>query len=304
MVTTSDNLLIYNRRSGCIESETVVGRAWMDLFYGRPLGRRITAALLCRPWLSRLYGTVQNHPMSRRSINAFVRQNDIALDEARIPPGGFASFNEFFIRRLKPGARPIDPDPGALIAPADSRLQVFSVDDHSCLRVKGAAITIPALLGRSRIENHFQGGTCLIFRLAPSDYHRFGYVDNGRQGPVHNVDGPFHSVNPLSLKHKPDIHCTNYRQWCFMEGHALGTMIQVEVGAMMVGSIVQHQPGGGPCRRGGEKGYFQFGGSTVILVLGPGRITIDPDIQQHSVKGIETLVRFGEQIGRIEKAPN
>lgn len=298
MNPSSDIIVLYNRRTGGLEEEAVAGRAWMDLFYGTAAGRRITAMLLCRPWLSRLYGAWQQHPASRRHIVPFVRQFGVVLQEARIPAGGFASFNDFFIRRLQPGARPVETDPRALIAPADSRLQVFELTADTRLQVKGSAVTVPALLDRPGLPQGFEGGCCLVFRLAPCDYHRFGYVDDGRQGPVHSVPGLLHSVNPLSLKYKPDVHCTNQRQWCFMEGRALGTMIQVEVGAMLVGSIVQHQPAGGPCRRGGEKGYFQFGGSTVILVLPAGRVRIDADIRHHSAKGIETLVRYGEKIGQ------
>lgn len=303
MAAASNDIVLYDRRHGCLETEQVCGRSWMDLFYGTAWGRTITAALLCRPYVSRLYGCLQRHPASRRKIAPFVARYGVDLTEAIVPPGGFASFNDFFIRRLTPGARPVDPDPATLIAPADSRLQAFPIANETRLSIKGTAVTVPQLLGLSRLAYPFAGGLCLVFRLAPCDYHRFGYVDTGVQGRVHTVAGALHSVNPLALRHKPDVHCTNYRQWCFVEGELVGTMIQVEVGAMMVGSIVQHRPHGGYCRRGGEKGYFQFGGSTVILVFGPDRVTMDPDILEHSARGRETLVRYGEPVGRTITSP-
>lgn len=303
MAGTSADIQLYNRLSGRIETEQVCGKGWMDIFYGRPWGRKITAGLLCRPFVSRLYGRIQQHPASRRNIPRFVEQYGIDLAEAQVPPAGFASFNDFFIRRLEPGARPVDPDVSALISPADSRLQVFSIEKGTRLTIKGAAMTLARLLGLSRLDHPFMGGLCLVFRLAPCDYHRFGYVDAGVQGRVRTIGGPLHSVSPLALKHKPDVHCTNYRHWCFIQSARLGTMIQVEVGAMMVGSIVQHQPLGGPCRRGGEKGYFQFGGSTVILVLEPNRVVVDPDILEHSAMGVETRVYFGERVGRTITFP-
>jgi phosphatidylserine decarboxylase len=295
----ADDILIYNRRTGRIDVEQVYGSRWMELFYGRPWGRAITNRLLCRHPLSRLYGAIQGSGLSRGNISPFIAQYGIDLKEAVVPPQGFASFNDFFIRRLTAAARPVDRDPQALIAPADSRLQVFAIENHTRLTIKGAAMTLPQLLGRSAVSGAFEGGQCLVFRLAPSDYHRFGYVEDGRQGPVHTIDGPLHSVSPLSLRHKPDVHATNHRHWCLVHGPRLGTLIQVEVGAMMVGSIVQHQPAGGPCRRGQEKGYFQFGGSTVIVILPPGRAVIDPDIAEHSSQGIETLVRYGERVGVV-----
>ncbi|MDA8137247.1 MAG: phosphatidylserine decarboxylase [Desulfobacteraceae bacterium] len=294
-----EDILIYNRRSGQTEIEQVYGRKWMDLFYGTAWGRTMTAWLLSRHPLSKLFGAMQQSRFSRRKIDLFTRQYGINLAEAEIPPGGFASFNDFFIRRLKPEARPVAFDAAALISPADSRLQVFTIAAETRLPIKGTALTLSQLLGQSDTATAFQGGLCLIFRLAPCDYHRFGYVDGGVQGPVQTLKGPLHSVSPLALRHRPNVHCTNFRQWCAIRTPNLGSLIQVEVGAMMVGSIVQHQPNGGYCRRGLEKGYFQFGGSTVILILEPNRVVIDADILQYSAQGIETLVRYGERVGSI-----
>ena len=291
-------ILLYNRRTGDFEKERVYGRKWMDVFYGSPLGRRITGLLLCRRPISRLYGALQNHPRTRRQIQPFVREHHIDLQEVVVPPGGFTSFNDFFIRRLRPGARPVSGDGRDFISPAESRLQVFNIQNELKLNIKGLSMTLPRLLGLAGMDERFQGGLCLCFRLAPCDYHRFGYAARGVQGPVHSVGGLFHSVSPLAQRHKPDILATNYRQWCLVETEGWGTLIQVEVGAMLVGSIVQHRPGGGVCQRAGEKGYFQFGGSTVLVIVEPGRLGVDEDILACSSRGIETLVRYGETIGR------
>ncbi|RJQ75572.1 MAG: phosphatidylserine decarboxylase [Desulfobacteraceae bacterium] len=302
MPAPAEEIWVYNRGSRRIETEQVYGRRWMDVFYGKPWGRRITAALLCKHPLSRLYGWLQKSAWSRRKISAFTAQYRVDLSEAVIPADGFASFNDFFIRRLKPAARPIAHDPRMLISPADSRVQAFQIDNDTPLSIKGAYMTVPQLLGMQSLAPSFKGGICLIFRLAPSDFHRFGYMEDGIQEPVHIICGPLHSVSPLSLRHKPDIHCTNYRHWCLIHTTRLGAMLQVEVGAMLVGSIVQFRPDGGPCRRGEEKGYFQFGGSTVIAVLEPGRVRIDDDILEYSGRGIETLVHFGERVATVATA--
>jgi len=293
------DIRLYNRHTGAVETESVYGRRIMDLFYGTPWGRRISSWLLCRPLVSKIYGLIQHHPWSRRQIAPFIRQYNIDLDEVIIPAGGFPSFNAFFIRQFKSGVRRADRRKECLVSPADSRLQVFPVIKGFFLKVKGMQLTLPQLLGAAHLDGIFQGGLCLSFRLAPSDYHRFGYAREGRQSPVHTINGPLHSVSPLATRHKPDILGTNYRQWCFIHTADAGTMIQVEVGAMMVGSIVQHQPQGGHCSRGQEKGYFQFGGSTILVIIPAGRVAMDDDIVYWSEQGIETLVRYGEAVGRI-----
>ena len=297
-------ILLYNRRTGALEKEKVYGRRWMDLFYGTPSGRRIARLLLCRRPLSRLYGWLQTRPRSRAKIRAFVSQYRIDLAEAVVPPGGFASFNDFFIRRLQPGARPVSDDPSDFISPADSRLQVYPIRQGFSMEVKGLHMTLPRLLDQDNLESRYQGGLCLCFRLAPCDYHRFGYPSRGVQGQVHSVGGLFHSVSPLAMRHKPDVLATNFRQWCFVQTELWGALIQVEVGAMMVGSIVQHNPGGARCQRAEEKGYFQFGGSTVLVIVEPGRLRVDDDILAQSERGIETLVQYGETVGKAFRNPN
>lgn len=295
-MSTKEQIVIYNRACQCLQHEDVYGRKWMDLFYGAVWGRHITRWVLIRRPLSVLYGRLQQHPVTRRQIASFIHQFNIDMTQVQVPPNGFRTFNDFFIRRLKPGARPIAAD--CLVSPADSRLQVFKLDSTAPVHVKGTGVTLPRLLGVKRLAAGFEGGLCLCFRLAPCDYHRFAYPDEGVQGRVRIVPGALHSVNPLSLKHKPDILGTNYRHWCFFEGARFDTMIYVEVGALLVGSIVQHKPAGGRCRRGDEKGYFQFGGSTVLVLLKPGRVVMDSDIMHFSNKGIETLVHLGERIGK------
>lgn len=297
MNTQINSIRLYNRWNNTYETETVYGRSWMDLCYKSRVGRYFTSLLFARRPISALWGYLQQHPQSRKYIYGFIDQNNIDLTPVITPPGGFKSLNDFFIRRLKSDQRPIDPDPCRFISPADSRLQVFDLGVTNTIRVKGMNISLSGLLGSQNTSPPWHGGTVMVFRLAPCDYHRFGYAVDGIQGPVHTVQGRFHSVNPLAVQHKPDILMTNFRQWCFVQSPQWGTLIQIEVGAMMVGSIVQHFPEGGPCCRGQEKGYFQFGGSTVVVVLQSGSVEVDEDIRRQSVQGIETIVRFGEAVG-------
>jgi phosphatidylserine decarboxylase len=297
-------ILLYNRSSGQMETERIYGRRWVELFYGTSWGRRLTSQWLCRPPLSRLYGHLQQHPVSRQKIYSFIRQYDIDLSETLLPRHGFETFNDFFTRRLKPGARAVTANPSCLAAVADSRLLAIALGNHSRIAVKGMRWRLSQLLGTDAYDARYNSGLCLCFRLAPCDYHRFGYPDDGVQGPVYTRCGPLHSVNPQALRHKEDILATNFRQWCLIRSTHFGTLIQVEVGAMMVGSIVQGQPNGGYTRKGAEKGYFQFGGSTVLLILEPGRVQVDADILHYSRKGIETRVRYGEAVAKAVTDPS
>ena len=293
------NIELYNRQNRRVESEQVPGRQMLGLCYGHPWGRRLSDWVVSRPIFSRIYGWPLHQTWSRRQIGTFVRQYRVDMSEVEVPHGGFQSFNDFFIRRLKPGARPLPSDPASVISPADSRLKVLELNQETILQVKGASLTLSQLLGTASVAHFFSRGLCLQFRLAPSDYHRFGFIESGIQGPIHTIGGRLYSVNPIALRHLPDVWGRNYRHWCLIETRSMGMVLQVEVGATEVGSIIQHQPDGGPCTRGFEKGYFAMGGSTVLVVLPADRIDIDDDILHYSRKGIETLVRYGEKIGRI-----
>jgi phosphatidylserine decarboxylase len=295
----SQPIFIYDRVAKRLVRELVPGGGLLALQYASPLGRFVTDALMSRKLVSRFYGRLFYTAWSRRWIEPFARQNHVPMDEAAVPNGGFKSFNDFFIRRLKPGSRPLPADPRALIAPADSRLKAFPLNTQTVLDVKGHRLTVADLTAGADVARQFSDGICLQFRLAPCDYHRFGYICDGMQGEMRNVPGRLYSVSPLAMALRPFIWGQNFRQWCIIESGTLGPVLEIDVGATNVGSIVQHQPAGGPCERGAEKGYFQLGGSTVLIILPPGRVELDPDIEKYSRRGIETRVRYGEKVGRV-----
>jgi len=297
--SATEKIRLYNRQSQSFETEQVPGGSFLAFFYGRTLGRWVARWVWSRVLFSRLYGWIFHQSFSRRQIDRFVAQNHIDMSEVQVPDNGFQSFNDFFIRQLKPDARPIANAAKALVSPADSRLKVFQLRDTSLLHIKGVELTLPQLLGAETPVDQFADGLCLQYRLAPRDYHRFGYVEDGVQSPIRVVGGRLYSVSPLALRHMPAIWGENYRHWCIIETRAMGPVLQIEVGATVVGSIIQHRPDGGICHRGEEKGYFQMGGSTVLVIVQPDRVKIDEDILKNSVNDIETLVRYGEAVGRL-----
>ena len=164
--------------------------------------------------------------------------------------------------------------------------------------MKGVHFSLEELVADRVITKPYDGGTCMVFRLAPMDYHRFCYLDDGSHGPVTHIRGNLHSVNPMALRQNVKVFQKNYREYCILSTHNFGEVIQIEVGALLVGKIHQHLRHGGQFFRGQEKGYFSFGGSTIIMILKPFIATVDEDISEYSRKGIETLVTYRSPIGK------
>src|SRR5262249_7887165 len=180
---------------------------------------------------------------------------------------------------------------------ADCRFSAYPIREDTIYPVKARSFTVAQLVGDEEIAARYVGGLCLIFRLAPVDYHRFGYVDDCEQSPVEVINGFYRSVHPLSLRKMKAVFTENQREFCVLKTANFGEVIHIDVGATGVGRIVQNHPDGGIFARGEEKGYFEFGGSTVILLLKPGAATIDEEIAEYSGRGIGTIVRSGERIG-------
>jgi phosphatidylserine decarboxylase len=290
-------ILVYNRQSKIIEEE-VFERRLTNLFYGTYLGRCFSTLFL--PWrpLSSLYGRLQNRPTSSRKIDRFIEKFRINTDEIDVPPGGYRCFNDFFTRKLRSGRRSIHPDPCTLISPADSRVLAYSIKEGTVYPVKGVTFTVEELIADGPVASAYEGGLCVVFRLAPSDYHRFCYIDDGEQGPVSSIGGNLHSVNPVAIQWNLKIFQKNYRECCILKTKNFGDVLEIEVGALFVGKIHQNLRGGGRFFRGQEKGFFEFGASTIIMVFKPSIVAVDEDVVEYSRKGIETLVQYGSAIGK------
>jgi len=290
-------ILLYDRKTGSIREEEIFEKDVMEFFYGSWLGFFITETFLKHRWATELYARLQHGPGSKAKIRSFVENYGVNPDEVEHPIESYNTFNEFFIRRLKPSARPIDRNPDSLISIADCRLAAYPIREDTVYPVKAKSFTVAELVGDRQLASNYLGGWCLIFRLAPVDYHRFGYVDDCEQSPVEAINGFYRSVHPLSLSRMKAVFTENRREYCVLKTANFGEVIHIDVGATGVGRIVQNHPNGGVFARGEEKGYFEFGGSTVILLLKPGAAKIDEEIAEYSSRGIETIVKYGEKIG-------
>ena len=260
--------------------------------YGSAPGRLLLKPLTA-PWLSKLAGSFLSTGASKVFIKPFIKSNHI--DMSQFEPVEYESYNDFFSRRIRPEARPIDMDPRHLISPADSKLTALPITETGRFTLKHTEYTVGSLLKDPTLAAEYVGGLCLIFRLTVDDYHRYCYAFSGEKGENIRIPGKLHTVNPIANDFFP-IYKENAREYTILHTRAFGDVIAMEVGALLVGKIVNHH-GPASVRRGQEKGYFQFGGSTVVLLLKKDTALLDEDILENSRNGIETVVKFGERIG-------
>lgn len=283
--------MIKYRDGRAVERENGQDRV-LSALYGSALGR-LALKPLTAPFLSRAAGRFLSTRMSCVFIKSFVKNNGI--DMSQYEDRKFTSYNDFFARRIREGARRVDMDENHLISPADSKLSVHPITPDGCFTIKHTAYTAASLLQNEALAEKFMGGTLLIFRLTVDDYHRYCYMADGVKEESVYIPGKFHTVNPIANDYFP-IYKENVREYTVIHTKAFGDMVIMEVGALMVGKI-KNLHGKCTVRRGDEKGYFEFGGSTIVALLQKDAAQMDGDILQNMQDGYETVVRMGEKIG-------
>ncbi|MBQ9973525.1 MAG: phosphatidylserine decarboxylase [Oscillospiraceae bacterium] len=265
----------------------------LSFLYGTAFGRLLLRPLVCR-WPSRLVGWFMSRKVSCLLIEPFIRSNDI--DMSQFEQTSYKSYNDFFTRKIKSGARVMDMAPDHLISPCDSKLTVLPVTEDGTFTIKHTSYTMSSLLQDEALARRYCGGWLLIFRLSVEDYHRYCYPMDGTVFGQKHIPGRFHTVMPISNDYYP-VYKENTREYCVLDTEYFGEAIMMEVGALMVGKIVNY-PVEGPVKRGQEKGKFQFGGSTIVMALKKDCVTIDEDLLSNSAGGYETVVKYGEKIGQ------
>jgi phosphatidylserine decarboxylase len=286
-----------DRKTGGMRRETVPGEQWLRWLYHNPLGKLALDALVKRKCLSAWYGRKMDSPASTEKIPAFVQDLQIDMSEATRPMENYESFNDFFIRELKPEARPIDADPNTLASPADGKVLAFeNIQQMDSFFVKGQSFALDQFLGSNQLAEQYAGGALLIFRLAPVDYHRFHFPANGTISRTTAIDGAYYSVSPYAVKNRLSVYWENKREHSTLHTDLAGDILLCEVGATMVGSIIQTYAPDSNVQKGQEKGMFKFGGSTVVMLLEKGKAYIDADILTNTRNGYETSIRMGERI--------
>lgn len=264
---------------------------FLSRLYGSALGRMVIK-IITVPIVSELGGGLLSHPFSKCAIKSFIKRNKIDMNE--YIEKEYDSYNDFFMRSIKDGCRPFDKDENVLISPCDGRVSVYSISEDGIFNVKNAPYTVHTLLRDKKLAKKYEGGYCILIRLCVNDYHHFCYAADGRKSKNRRINGILHTVNPVASEYFP-IYKENSREYTMLRTRELGDIIQMEVGALMVGKIVNlHEVA--YVTKGQEKGHFEFGGSTVIILAEKDKVEIAGDYLKNTEDGYETLIKQGETI--------
>lgn len=275
---SEEDIIEYSNNTLNFLYSTFIGRLFIKLFISK--------------FISDLIGKYMNSKLSCHRIDRFVDKNNINLIEySKLK---YISYNDFFTRKVVEAKRPIASNKELLISPCDSKLTVYKINDDLTLRIKDGYYSIDTLINKE-ILNEYIDGYALVFRLGVDNYHRYCYIDSGTKTDNVHIKGVYHTVQPITLK-KYNFYKTNTREYTILNTNNFGEVIEVEIGAMGVGKIVNlHQEY--KYKKGEEKGYFEFGGSTIVLLIKKNIVDMDDDIVRNSKLNIETNVKYGEKIG-------
>lgn len=292
-----DPIIYIDRASGRKEVEKVYGAFALQLLYGNSFTGSVLRYIAARnPFFSSLYGYWQKQPWTRSKIQSFIEAYQIDTSEFLEPIESFCSFNDFFIRKLKPEARPIV-DSQAII-PADGRYRVFPRIDHAeGFVVKGERFHLESLLEDAVLAKRYASGSMVMARLSPSDTHRFMFPCACIPEATRCINGWLYSVNPIAIKRDIDIFASNKRTLCVLHTESFGDVIYMEIGATNVGSIHQTYTPGRSYAKGEEKGFFEFGASALILLFEEGRISLNNDLIAATAQGLEMRCLIGQSLG-------
>lgn len=261
--------------------------------YGSVAGR-CTLKLLTRPAISKLAGYFLDTRLSCFLIEPFIRKNNI--DEEQYIMEGHRCFNDCFCRQIKPGMRNIDMMPSHLISPCDCKVTAYDISKRNTFIIKNSVYTVESLLRDKNLAEKYKEGNIIILRLTVDDYHRYCYIDDGYKTSNRFIPGILHTVNPIATEYAK-IYSENSREYTLMHTKNFGDVVQIEVGALLVGRIRNHH-GRYRMKRGQEKGLFEYGGSTIILLTSKSYVKVDQEILDNTSQGFETVVKMGEKIGQ------
>jgi len=253
----------------------------LKFIYNTILGRTILK-LATTKFVANFYALIMNSKISKSKIKRFIKKNNIHMDD--YIKKEYNSFNDFFIRDIKPEKRKIE---DGFVSVCDSKLTIYKIDENSNFRIKNSIYTVEELIGEKREYKY-----ALIFRLCVDDYHHYIFPDDGKVEKTKYINGVLHTVQPIALKKYKVFH-ENAREVTFLNCDNLGDICYIEVGALIIGKIVNSEKK--EFKKGEEKGHFEFGGSTVIMLINKD-ISFNPKILDNSKNDIETIVKMGQCI--------
>ncbi len=275
----------------------------LRFLYGTVPGRSILK-VLTRPAISRLGGFLLSTPLSACFVPWYIRKHQIDMTGVITPEGGFHSFNDFFTRKREIGSVPDAP----LVSPCDGFLTALPIGEDTVFTIKNSRYRLEQLLGNRKLAERYRGGTALILRLTPNHYHRYTFAADGKIAGSRKIPGVLHCVRPIALAEYP-VFTQNAREYTVIRSEQMGPVVQMEIGALMVGRIENRPvPRGSRVQRGDEKGNFAFGGSTIVVLVTKGalsgkRIFWNTDTEkEQDVRMLQPLADFADTERPEEKA--
>ena len=264
--------------------------------YGTRMGKPVKW-VITDPVVSALAGRFMDTRLSRPLIKKFISNNSIKVED--YIEEEHHCFNDFFTRRIRPELRPVNYDDDVLISPCDGQMSAYRLSPECEFSVKDSYYTVHELLQNDELAKIYENGICLVLRLGVDNYHRYCYIDDGTKTGNCYIHGRYNPVMPLvSLNHP--VYRQNSREYCVLHTKNFGEVVQIEVGACLVGRIVNHH-GAGFMHRGEEKGMFQYGGSTIVLLIKNGVIDLPEEVFEKTQEFKETPVFYGAKIADKKK---
>lgn len=281
---------VYQRETKAIIVPKEYQAAWLKRLYQTKWGT-ILLSIVTSPLFSIVWTAVDHTRLSEKKIAPFIKEYGINLSDYEST--NYKSFAAFFIRKLKAENLQVSP-PERVCAVAQAKLLTVPIQNDQTFTVKGQNYRLEDILQDRSLADYYESGTLFIYRLAVDDYHRYLASETGTVIHRRKIRGKLHTVREIAHQ-RFQLFKENKRAYCLIETKKLGTILQMEVGALLVGKIY-NQPFD-RYQRGTEKGWFSLGGSTILVAYPKGTVTVDPDIHYYSSQTIETQVNIGEGIG-------
>ncbi|BDD07078.1 archaetidylserine decarboxylase [Aureibacter tunicatorum] len=286
---------IYYREKGSelIHEEIVPAGKIMNWLYGTVVGKASLNLLLKRKLITQIVGKFMDSKFSKKHAYDFIEK--YKLDMSEYEQKLYKNFNDFFYRKIVPEKREIEK---GLVSPADGKILAFqSLSDVDKFCIKGCEFSVDSFLCNKELADKYRDGAMVIVRLAPTDYHRFHFPADGIISETESIKGHYYSVSPLALRRSLEIFCRNHRTISTLETKEYGDVMISEIGATMVGSIIQTYNVNDEVAKGQEKGYFAFGGSTLLMLFEKGKVCIEKEFLNNTEQGYETKIQMGQRIG-------
>lgn len=282
---------IIDRKGNIISSEDKSGRL-IGKMYSSPFSRSCLK-LLTSPLVSRAVGYLLDSKISAGLVERYADKYNIDMFDYQEQE--YSSFNDFFTRRLKKSRRIIDRSPNTLICPCDGKVTAYDIAKSDMFVIKNSVYSVSSLLRDRKLSEKYSGGQAIIIRLAPEDEHRYIYPCDGVKSRQRVISGRLNVLKPIANEFAP-VYKENAREYCMIRSEKFGDIIMMEVGALMVGRINNFNIHSSPVKKGEEKGMFEFGGSTIVILLEKDKAAVCADISEATKQGYEMQLKLGEVI--------